>query len=237
MTINPNDTVNGTMIFALSDELAAMMGEDPQQATTPENLELPSGVEYAVKPYEDEDFVGNTITFSDMPLEQFNDEKGDDGLRIVRDGDLYRLTGVMDLSDDGEMRELTAAMASKAALRLRFTFPGEVKDSNGKIEGNTVTFTPRIGVSNELNAVAEAKANRLPLLLGVGAGVLALAAVAFVLVLAQRRRAVPASPYPAAPALDAHLSHEPQFTSTQATYGTQPEPGDSTLGSRHSRGS
>lgn len=86
---------------------------------------------------------------------------GTDTLKIVKVGNTLKLDGVLDMgggtgstgSDD--MSGLMGA--SKPELRVKFTFPGKVTSSNGKISGNSVTWTPVFGKKLVMKAVANSK--------------------------------------------------------------------------------
>ena len=65
-------------------------------------------------------------------------------------------------SGDSSNDDLTKSMmkglkSAKPELRIKFTFPGKVLKSNGKISGNSVTWTPELG--KNLTMTAEAKAS------------------------------------------------------------------------------
>lgn len=88
-------------------------------------------------------------------------------LTIVRKGDNMVLNGVLDMgggspgagagTDDLTKSMAGAFKASKPELRIKFTFPGNVSKSNGKISGHSVTWTPELG--KNLTMTAEAKAS------------------------------------------------------------------------------
>ena len=90
--------------------------------------------------------------------------KGKSTMSIVKTGDTFVLKGVLDLGQTsakgtlGNGDALTKEMlkGSKPQLRVRFTFPGNVIKSNGKISGKSVTWTPVLG--KDLVMTAEAKA-------------------------------------------------------------------------------
>jgi hypothetical protein len=80
----------------------------------------------------------------------------------VRTGDTYEVDGVMDFStDDADLQgnpfedQITQAFDT-ADLRIAITFPGEVLETNGKVDGTTVTWEPVFGERNVLTAVASA---------------------------------------------------------------------------------
>ena len=86
-------------------------------------------------------------------------------LTIVKKGDTMVMSGLLDMggsSGDSSNDELTKSMmqgmkSAKPELRIKFTFPGKVLKSNGKISGKSVTWTPELG--KNLTMTAEAKAS------------------------------------------------------------------------------
>ena len=80
----------------------------------------------------------------------------------MRTGDTYEVDGVMDLStEDADLQgnpfedQITEAIDT-AQLRIAITFPGEVLETNGQVDGTTVTWEPVFGERNVLTAVASA---------------------------------------------------------------------------------
>lgn len=189
MTVKSDDTVSGTMVVGLKDSFIEMMNSmGGTEGTDPSDMfqtgDLPEGT--SVEDYKQDGFTGQKVTFNDVPLDKLSETtSGEDGsdLSIVRDGDVFRLTGNFDMSTGdpgtgGEPFDVEALMAD-SEVRIQFTFPGEVTESNGEVDGNTVTWTPKIGEANELTAVADAKestSSATAVVLVVGA-LVALAAV------------------------------------------------------------
>ena len=69
-------------------------------------------------------------------------------------------------------------------FRVSITFPGEVKSATGDIDGNTVTWEPRIGENTRVEAVASAipsASSPLLMILLIAAGALVLGAIVFLL--------------------------------------------------------
>jgi hypothetical protein len=197
LTVNSDDTVDGKVIFALNKELIELSGQSPEDllgASGP----IPTDAEgVSTAPYEDDEFQGQEITLDGVPLAQFNEESsGEDSLRIVRQGETYVVSGALDLSDTGGATGATGfpgaeEMFASAQMKLVISFPGEVTESNGQIDGNTVTWIPEVGERLELHAVAGATGGgdsntTLMILLVVGAIVIILAIVLGVL--ATRRK-------------------------------------------------
>jgi hypothetical protein len=77
-----------------------------------------------------------------------------------------------------------------AELRVAMTFPGDVSESNGEIDGSTVVWEPEIGEKNDMTAVAkESSGLSLGLVAAIAGGaVLLLLVVAGSVLLARRRR-------------------------------------------------
>jgi hypothetical protein len=161
ITISPDDSVNGEMVFAVNKQLLELTGQNIDDVLG--DTTVPSDVEGAIQePYEDADFVGTKLTFEDVALSDLSEGTDPDALTIERVGDTYEVDGVMDLStEDADLQgnpfeeQITQAFDT-AELRIAVTFPGEVLETNGEIEGTTVTWEPVFGERNVLTAVASA---------------------------------------------------------------------------------
>lgn len=161
ITISPDDTVDGEMVFAVNKQLLELTGQSVDDVLS--DTTVPSDVEGATQePYEDEDFVGTQVTFEDVAVSDLSEGSGPDALTIVRSGDTYEVDGVMDLStDDADLQgnpfeDQIAQAFDTAELRIAITFPGEVLETNGRVDGTTVTWEPAFGERNVLTAVASA---------------------------------------------------------------------------------
>ncbi len=195
LDVSSDDTVSGTIVFAVQKQLLELSGQsvDAIFSDTPLPSDTP-GV--TVGDYEDDQFAGKEFTFDAVPLSEFSGESAGE-LSITHDGDVFHVSGTLDLSTVGATGPSglsgfdPSTFLESAELRIRITFPGEVTDSNGRIDGNTVTWEPVLGEATELRATAQAtggSSSNLTLLLIIGAVVVVLAVVAGVVV-AQRRRA------------------------------------------------
>lgn len=218
LEVSSDDTVSGRVIFAVQRELLDLAGgsvEDILGTDAP----LPEDVEgVTVEEYEDDEFAGQQFNFDSVPLSEFNQEQGDEQLRIVRDGDVFRVTGVLDLSSGLGATGATglegldpSQFLQGAELRIRITFPGEVIESNGQVNGNAVTWEPEVGERLEIQATGSAigggsGGSNLTLWLIIGA-IVVVAAVVVGVVMAQRRR--PATAEAAAGAAPSTPAGEP----------------------------
>jgi hypothetical protein len=201
--INTDDTVSGTVQFGLQKELLELTGqsaEDLLGTAAPFPSDAP-GV--TVAPFDDGEFVGQEFTFENVPLAEFNSQGAagatgvtgaGDALNIRREGDTFVVTGVLDLSGGlsgatGPLGASAQQFLESADIRISITFPGAVVDSNGTVEGNTVTYTPAFGERIEIQATGSAIENGEAASVTGGDGsnlplILIIAAVAVVVLLA-----------------------------------------------------
>ncbi|WP_181310986.1 LppM family (lipo)protein [Nocardioides campestrisoli] len=165
--------------------------------------DLPEGAE--VEAYEDDKFLGQTMTFTRISVGELgdlvaatSDEEAADsqpgkGWSLTREGDTYVFEGNADFSEEGAEEEADAmgmeGLFEDSELRIAVTFPGSVVDSNGEVDGNTVTWRPAFGETLEMRAEAAAS-EEFPVWPVVGAvsGVLLLAGLVLVAVRERRRR-------------------------------------------------
>jgi hypothetical protein len=167
-TVSDDDTVAGTFVFAVDKQLLALTGQDAssltEQVQSGLETDAPTAGTISAEPYEDDDFVGATVTFSDVPLDDFNvpgAEGPGDALTITHDGDEFQVSGQLDFElgelPGGEggpnIDELLAS--SEPELSIALTFPGEVTSANGSIDGCTVTWEPSLTEPTSFEATAD----------------------------------------------------------------------------------
>jgi hypothetical protein len=164
LNVASDNTVSGSMIFAFSKQLLALTGQSADQllqSSAPLPTEVPG---ISSEPYEDDDFAGERFTFESVPLARFN--SGDpESLQIERQGDVFKVSGVLDLSSPtgasgasgpSGFGDAVNQAFSSADISITMTFPGAVTQSNGEISGNSVTWKPKIGERQALQATAGA---------------------------------------------------------------------------------
>ncbi len=165
LNVSSDNTVSGSVIFAVEKSLLELSGQsfdDILGSSAP----LPSDAEgVSVTDYEDDQFAGKEYTFDSVPLAQFaGDSSGQ--LSITRDGDVFHVSGTLDLSSVGATGPSGLSgfdpgqFLQGAELKIQITFPGEVTESNGEISGNSVTWVPVIGESLDLQATAKCDRER-----------------------------------------------------------------------------
>lgn len=164
ITISPDDRVDGELVFAVNKELLELSGQTVDDFLG--ETAVPSDIEGATQePYEDDRFVGTKVRFEDVALADMHDGAGPDSLSIERVGDTYEVSGVMDLTtDDPQLQgnpfeDQVKQAFDTAELRIAITFPGEIIETNGRVDGSTVIWEPVFGERTELTAVASASAS------------------------------------------------------------------------------
>jgi LppM domain len=195
LKLSSDDTASGAMTFALDKQIVELTGGS-FDALTDGQTPLPSGVDVSASDYEDDRFVGKTYTFEDVPIEQMNDSTDAESMQIRRDGDTYVVSGELDLTTDalegGTGGQLGQAALQNAEVRIAITFPGAVQSATGQIDGNTVTWTPKIGERTELSAVGSAiGSDGASSILWIVLAVLAAVAIVVLVMLRSRRNRRP----------------------------------------------
>ncbi|PSK61279.1 hypothetical protein B0E53_06826 [Micromonospora sp. MH33] len=215
LTVNTDDTVTGQLLLTAEKSLLKRRNPDVAAAFAELRQNIPSLPAGAETRYEDATYYGIQIAYRKTPLSQFTSES----VNLVRDGDLYRFSLPLDPKKYGgkvaeqDPRNQQAFM-TLMSFEISVTFPGRVLDTNGTVNGRSVSWKV---VANQpkpadLRAVAEAPAQPsasvspaaaaagggFPWLLVVG-GVVVLLLVAVVVVLLLRRPRGPVAAAPAAP--------------------------------------
>jgi hypothetical protein len=181
--INKDTTLDGKLVVGLSSAVLSALpteGKLSGKAKFQKDLKadfkkLPKGV--TGKLYDKGGFLGAEYAFKSLPAAAILDlgdsttsaldepsstsTKSKDSLVIKKVGDKITFRGVVDLgagtaSLTGTTEPGLGDVFSSAEVRFRFTFPGKVTKSNGKISGKTVTWTPKFGRSVTMTAEAKA---------------------------------------------------------------------------------
>jgi hypothetical protein len=162
LEVAADNTVSGSAIIAVEDSLLELTGQDVDQLFADMDLsDLPPGS--TAEEYREDGFVGQQITFAEMPLDEFATNNALSGsgtgeeLSIVRQGDEFLVTGGFDMSgEEFTGTEIPPGIMDSFEFQISITFPGEVKSATGDIDGNTVTWAPTFGENTRVEAVASA---------------------------------------------------------------------------------
>jgi hypothetical protein len=202
MELHGDNTVSGTMVFAVSRDLLALTGssaDDLLGQITASAGPLPSGVRFQESAYADDRFEGKTYTFQDVPIDAFSQgTTAGETISIKRVGDTFQVNGEIDLTPaatGGQLQPGAAQLAKDMELRIAITFPGPVsQQSGGTVTGNTVTWTPAFGEKTEIQATGSAigsSGNGPTMWILLGLAILLVMVVALVLVRSRRSQVAP----------------------------------------------
>lgn len=251
LRVQADDTIDGTFTVGISKDLARFLpgGIESLIAGADGEQDVAGAEDVTTTPYEDDKFIGQTVTFTGAPLDEAGSGlgTGDSGdLLIERDGDRFILEGTLDFTGDvgdlpipqDQVPDLSQIF-DEAEVRIRVTFPGEVIEANGDVDGCSVTWTPTFGDTVDLRATASATNGSCDsgggfrwwswLLIGFGGLVLIGAIVAIVLaVRAERRRGKARATHDAVPEAPPATSFEPP-TGPPAASPTEPAAPDTQL--------
>jgi hypothetical protein len=221
LEVSPENTVDGSAIIAVNEELLELSGQSVDQLFQDMDLStLPEGT--TVDPYQEDGFVGQEISFTEVPLSEFSGSQALGGtgeeLSITRQGDEFHVDGSLDMSGgEFDTGQVPPEFLESFEFTISITFPGEVEEATGEVSGNTVTWEPQIGEANRIHAIASAIPSGSPwlLIVLVAVGALILGAIAF-MVLGRRRPATAAGPIEETPMTspDAAAYPSPAATTT-----------------------
>lgn len=166
MVVSSDDTVSGTLVLAVDRGLVEMGDASAEDLVSDGGQPFSDDLEGVLaEPYDQDGFVGQRYVFDAVPLAAFNDGTTDasgDALRIERDGDVFRVSGTFDTTGGAQVGDEQAIDPSvflgSADMQVQLTFPGEVLETNGEVDGTTVTWDLDTAGTTELSAVAAAEA-------------------------------------------------------------------------------
>lgn len=236
LDVTADNTVSGTAVVAVEESLLELSGQNVDQLFADMDLsDLPPGS--TADPYQEDGFVGRQITFEDVPLDAFTGNGALAGtasgeeLNIVRQGDEFHVTGGFDMSgQEFTGTEIPQQFLESFEFRISITFPGPVSSASGDIDGNTVTWEPRVGQNTEIRAVASAipsSSSPLLLIVLIAAGALVLGAIVYFLT--HRGAAATADPVGGTgfgDAVPAPVPARPEGSPVDAPPTAFPAPGD-----------
>ena len=193
LTVSDQDNVSGEATVAMSKALVEMGGTSTD-STTSDLFAQENGVTQV--PFDDGTFVGSTYMFDAVPLVNFSASESELGqIAIVREGDDLITTGTFDLGSssstepsDSMASEMMISMSATAQMSIAINYPGEIVSTNGAVDGQTVTWTPKFGEITVIKAVVKAaQFNVIPVLIGIGVVVVAAGGVLAFLLLRRKK--------------------------------------------------
>jgi hypothetical protein len=200
LSVDADNTLDGDIVVAVVSDHEP--GSDDNARENADKIEaqlLPAlrganGV--TAESYEQDDYLGTRFTLTDTPIDALNGGDADGALTLVRTGDEFEFTGTLDFTpDDAELDdEEVEGDPADSGITVAISFPGEVLEHNGQLDGTKVTWSTTLEGSVEMHAVASAERSGPPLgavvAIVVGAIVAVLLIALLILVLIRRRQRV-----------------------------------------------
>ncbi|WP_061961380.1 LppM family (lipo)protein [Demequina flava] len=135
LTLNPDDTMSGSVLMAVEEGTGESLGlsdeELAEQMFADTESDFPGGT---VEEYNADGYIGQKTSFENQPLEEFGATT--DGMQIYRDEDDYVVESDAPFNEGTDLSQLPET----AEATMSVTFPGTVHESNGTLEGTTVTW-------------------------------------------------------------------------------------------------
>lgn len=201
-TFDSDNTASGSVVTAVQEGIGEQMGVDSDQAALDELFAdspfAADAEQFSVEDYAQDDYIGKRYTFNDLDLDQFNAVFGEQ-FTVTRVGDEFVLASETAPANADELDQIPTEIESM----LSITFPGEVTDTNGTVEGNTVTwdlFSQTEPLAATANATGGSSFPVTLLLIGVGVLVVLIAvALGLVWLVRNQRSAAPSDMPPPPP--------------------------------------
>src|SRR5699024_417800 len=156
LTINEDDTLDVAMEVGDLTGMATREDMDCSELES-EMGDAPEEAEFAVEDIEDEDGnIGCRISATGAPIDSMTGE----GMTIEKVDDTYVFSFDGDetgMGDTSSLEDMPAGMEPQVAISV--TFPGEVIEADGEIDGNTVTWSGIEAFAAGGSATGEATGN------------------------------------------------------------------------------
>ena len=161
LQVNSDDTVSGTIQLGIQKELLELSGGSVQDLLGSDSPFPSDAPGVTVEEFDDGEFAGQEFTFDSVPIAEFQATDDPDALSILRQGDVFVVSGVLDMSGalsgaTGGIGTTGQELLDSAEIRITMTFPGDVQEATGTIDGNSVTWAPEFGQRLEISATASA---------------------------------------------------------------------------------
>lgn len=193
LTVNKDDTVQGSMIIAFSNEALDLANSMGGSGALDTNTLIQKQDGMTTEAFKDDKFTGTKVTFSPKKFSEFSTGTAD-SLKFTRTGDIVSVSGTLDLSggdpttfEQIQTNPMTAGLMKTFDISIRLTMPGKVTSTTGVVSGNTVTFKGTPGEKLVIDAKSDQSATADSSMLIVG-GVVAAAVVAGVVLVLRNRK-------------------------------------------------
>lgn len=182
LAVNPDDTVSGSMIVAFKSQTEGLT--EPEQF-----FQAQDGM--TVEPYKSGEYVGSKVTFEPKSFKEFSLGSSESNLYFKRVDQKIYVSGQIDLTTNSAYIQDTPFVDALALgdISVSISMPGRISSSTGKVDGDKVTFTGKLGKNLDIDAVSDLSEDYSWVGFTVAAVVLfSLAATAVILRLRKRKK-------------------------------------------------
>jgi hypothetical protein len=199
LNVSDHDTLDGNIVVAVITTDEAGSADNARDVAAGIEARLLPGLRgsdgVTATPYEQDDYVGTRFALADTPIDALNG--GTTGaLSLTREGDEYVFSGTLDFTP-GEEPPTGAQVdgdPGDSDITVGISFPGDVLEHNGELNGNQVTWATTLEGSVDMEARASAIPSGPPAWIWAIAVLAVLLVAAAVIIVIVRRRRLPATP-------------------------------------------
>jgi hypothetical protein len=150
--LGPGNRATSSMVLAVEDGYLDRTGQSPDDVITmlTQGTEDPAQDAVRTEDFTQDGYTGTRYVYPDVGIGKVGARVGWP-IEVVRKGDDYLVSGVLDLTEEG-LGGRGGASVDNLSFTVDITFPGKVEASNGTIDGNTVRWEPPVGETFEISA-------------------------------------------------------------------------------------
>jgi len=150
--LKPENAATSSVVLAVEDRYLDQTGQAPGDVidTLTQGQEDPAQDAARTEDFVQDGYTGTRYVYPDVGIGKVGARVGWP-IEVVRKGDEYLVSGVLDLTEQG-LGGRGGASIDNLSVTVDITFPGKVEASNGTIDGNTVRWEPPAGKTVEISA-------------------------------------------------------------------------------------
>lgn len=150
--LQPENVATSSVVLAVEDRFLDRTGQSPDDVITTltQGQEDPAQDAVRTEDFTQDGYTGTRYVYPDVRIGKVGARVGWP-IEVVRTGDDYLVSGVLDLTEEG-LGGRGGASIDNLSVTVDITFPGEVEAANGTVDGNTVRWEPPVGETVEISA-------------------------------------------------------------------------------------
>ncbi|MFC8800862.1 LppM family (lipo)protein [Promicromonospora sp. NPDC057138] len=151
--LKPENVASSSMVLAVEDgylDRTGQSSDDVIDTLTQRQEEDPAQDAVRTEDFTQDGYTGTRFVYPEAGIGKVGARVGWP-IEVVRKGDEYLVSGVLDLTEEG-LGGRGGASIDNLDVTVDITFPGKVATSNGTVDGNTVRWEPPVGEKVEISA-------------------------------------------------------------------------------------